>query len=97
MGKEKRLALQHEVLLLLRKGAIEPVFTPIFLDGAQIDLFDFRKSDHLPVYFSLDKKDRRAAGINALVQHWNLYAFPHQLISLVLVMIKEIKGVLMLR
>ena len=46
------------------------------------------------------QKDRRAAGIDALVQPWNfsrMYAFlPHQLILLVLATMKEIKGVLML-
>ena len=37
---------------------------------AQVDLFASRESAHLPVYFSIYRKDRRAAGINALVQRW---------------------------
>ena len=100
MGKEKRPALQQEVLSLLKKGAVEPVrdkqvgFYSNLL-GRSPD-----RSFRLP-QVSLDKKDRRAAGINALVQPWNfsrMYVFPpHQLIPLVLVRMKEIKGVLMLR
>ena len=106
MGKEKRLAPQQEVISL-RKEAAEPArdrqagfYYNIFGRSPDIDLFASRKSAQLPVYFSPDKKDRRAAGINALVQPWNfsrMYAFlPHQLILLVLARMKKIKGVLML-
>ena len=35
---------------------------------AKVDLFVSRESAHLPVYFSIYRKDMRAAGINALVQ-----------------------------
>ena len=60
---------------------------------AQVDLFTSRESAHLPVYFSRDRKDRRAAGINAPVQRWKFkkkYAFPlPQLILLILAKMRE--------
>ena len=65
---------------------------------AHVDLFASRESAHLPVYFSIDRKDRRAAGINALVQRWKFkkkYAFPPpQLIPMILAKMRETSGVL---
>ena len=60
---------------------------------AEVDLFTLRESAHLPVYFSIDRKDRRTAGTNALVQRWKFkkkYAFPPpQLIPLILAKMRE--------
>ena len=62
----------------------------------QEDLFASRESAHLPVYFSIDRKDRRAAGINAQVQRWKFkkkYAFPPpQLIPLISAKIRDFGG-----
>ena len=63
---------------------------------AQVNLFASRESAHLPVYFSIDRKDRRAAGINALVQRWKFrkkYGFPPpQLIPLILAKVRDFGG-----
>ena len=65
-----------------------------------MDLFASRKSTHLPVYLPIDRKDRRAVGINASAQRWKFkkkYAFsPPQLIPLLLAKMREILGVLIL-
>ena len=63
---------------------------------AQVDLFASRESAHLPVYFSIDRKDRRVAEINALIQRWQFkkkYASPPpQLIPLILAKIRDFGG-----
>ena len=63
---------------------------------AQVNLFASRELAHLPVYFSIDRKDRRATGINALEQRWKFkkkYAFPPpQLIPLILAKMRDFGG-----
>ena len=45
----------------------------------EIDLFASERTAQLPQYFSLDRHDRQASGVDALRQKWNfhsMYAFP---------------------
>jgi hypothetical protein len=45
----------------------------------QIDLFASRATSQVPIYFSLDRHDRQARGVDALRQKWDfslMYAFP---------------------
>ena len=66
----------------------------------QVDLFASQRSALLPQYFSIDRKDKKALGIDALEQTWKfqlMYAFPPpQLIPMVLAKIRMTKATLIL-
>ena len=70
------------------------------LDEPEVDLFASNRSAQVERYFTLDRKDKRAAGINASEKEWDfklMYAFPPpQLIPRILDRMNEHRGTLIL-
>ena len=65
-----------------------------------MDLFAPRRSSHLPIYFSVERRAGKSAGFNALNQDWNfrrMYASPPpQPIPLILAKLRGCRGVLIM-
>ena len=70
------------------------------LDEPEVDLFASNRSAQVERYFTLDRRDKKAAGINALEKEWDfelMYAFPPpQLISRILDRMNEHRETLIL-